>query len=205
MKKYDGGKILDRFDASAGDRDVVVERWDQLSDDGLGPPPGTSEVAWKTIHSPAVIVVRVTSVEGYLAEGGTWIDSRITGTVTQLLKDSRTSKLQLNSPVTFVTSGGIIEIGDSSLEALTRTRQFRTKPFRTNGEYLIFLQARPADVLVAHPETSFEVAGNQLRPIRPTPGGRQKRLTDLGVDAVAAEAAASRDLQSPFIKKDRVR
>lgn len=203
MKKFDGGKILAKFDADAGDRDVVVERWDQLSDDGLGPPPGTSEVAWRTIYSPVVIVLRVTSVESYLSEGETWIESRVTGNVTQLLKDSRSVKLRLNAPVTFVASGGRIKIGDNVLQALTRTRQSRTAEFSVGADYLIFFRTLPGEVLFAHPENAFQLAGNRLLPMRPTPGGRQKRVVDLGADAVIAEASASRDLKSPLVKKER--
>ncbi len=197
MKRYDQGRrIVDRFDATAGDRDVVVERWEN-DGEGEGPPPGISDVAWRTIFSPVVMVVRVHSVEGQVTEDGTWIESRVTSTVIQLLKNSTPANLQTNSPVSFVTSGGALKVGNNLLEARTRTQRYRTKPFRADGVYLVFALRRPGDILYAHPEIAYEIVGNRLRALRETRGGLARRIGDAGADAVIAEAMASRGLQAP--------
>lgn len=201
MKRFDSEKkIIDRFDASAGDRDVVVERWEN-DGESVGPPPGVSDVAWRTIYSPVVMIVRVTAIEGYLAEDGMWIESRMTGTVTQLLKNATPANLELNSPVFFTASGGTITTGSHSIEALPRTARGRDKQFRKNGDYLIFTVKRPGDVLFAHPHASYEIVGKQLRALRESQGGIHKSIADAGADAVIAEALASRALLPPPRRK----
>lgn len=160
MKRFQfGKKIVESFDASAGDRDVVVERWEN-DGEGEGPPPGVSDVAWRTIFSPVVMVVRVNSIQGYVTEDGTWIESLITGTVIRLLKNSTPTDLQVDAPVSFVTSGGQIRVDDYVLQAVTRTALYRTKELRINGEYLVFAVKRAGGTLYAHqklPTKSSEI------------------------------------------------
>ena len=199
MKRFEEGrKIVDRFDARAGDRDVVVERWED--DHAEGPPLGYSPVAWQTIFSPVVMVVKVTSVEGYLTEDETWINSRVTATVTQLLKNATSADLRLNSEVTFVTDGGAIKTGSHVLEAISRSGTKRAEQFRKNRDYLIFTVNRPGNLLYAYPPTSFEIVGKELRPLRGPTGNFYKAFVEAGADAVIAEASASRNLQAPVRK-----
>lgn len=203
MKRFDPGKkIVDRFDAAAGDRDVVVERWEDDGGETDGTPPGLTDVAWRTILSPVVMVVKVTSVEGRLAEDGNWIESLVTGTITQLLKNATPATLQLNSPVSFLISGGTIKTGTNVLEAINRAGNQRDKPFRENGEYLIFTVQRPGDTLYTHATTSYEIVGRQLRPLR-----ERGATFSIGAsaDAIITGAAASRNLEAPVRRKKGVK
>jgi hypothetical protein len=194
MKRFERGKkISEQFDAAAGDRDVVVERWER-DEDAAAPPPGVTDVAWRTIHSAAVAVVTVESVEGFLTENDTWIDSTVTGTVSELIKDVRQTPLQLNGRVSFVTPGGTLKVGDNTLQAITRSAAFRTQEFREGRRYLVFLIERQGGTLFAHPASAFEIVGPKLRPIRPSLGGATKRIADADSDAVIAEAIANRNV-----------
>jgi hypothetical protein len=205
MKRFEHGrKIVDRFDARAGDRDVVVERWEN-EEEGEGPPPGISDVAWRTMHSPVAMVVRVTAVEGYVTPDGTWIESRVTGTLVQLLKNATPARLEPNTSVTFATSGGTIRVGAESLEAVSRTARHRTGQFKKNGDYIVFTVNRPGYNLYVHQAAAFEITGNKLRPLRESQGGIHKRIAEAGADAVVAEAIASRNLQAPSRKRGGAR
>lgn len=189
-----GKKIVDHFDAGAGDRDVVVERW--IVDGGVvGPPPGTSWTAWKTMYSPVVFVVRVNDIKGYVTEDGSWIESLITGTVTRVLKDATQADMRVDAPVSCVTSDGRLEIDGSVLQTVTRTGQHRTREFRVNGEYLVFATVRSGGAFFAPPSSTFEIVGNRLHVLRDN--GWAELIAAADADEVCDEVISSAGLQAP--------
>ena len=129
------------------DDEVVVFR-EEINKAVLSPDPSAQEViedASKAAELVAVVDIR--RVEPTLVLQGTWIHTRLTVTVRELIKPSTTRSLSRGSVLAMEVSGGELRIGKVLVKALP------ILPFKSGEQYLVFLvpNARLEALDTTHP------------------------------------------------------
>ncbi len=124
------------------DQVVIINR--QMEGARFRPEPSARQrIEYQVRISDCLVVIDVDEVAGILAEGGTWVDTRIVGTISDVLM-ARKQPLSRGQRLEFHASGGEIRIGTVLVKAWDRPK---VQPYK---RYLVFLQLMP-DTGISYP------------------------------------------------------
>lgn len=188
-----GKRIVDYLEP--GEADVVVERFDFPPDYVL--PPGFSQLGWATVLRPVALTVSLDRVGGAVTADQTWIESTLTGTVVQVLKNSSPVRLSPGSPVALVALDGVIAVGSRRVEARGHGR----KAFE-RGTYLVLASVRESDgALLTSARGAFRIDGKALEPMI---GAEESIVDHKDAERAIDEVFRHAQVQNPFERR-RVR
>jgi hypothetical protein len=109
------------------------------------------------VRADVVAVVDVERIDALLASKDAWIQTRLTGTISRILRINKGRRFRLGQHVDARVSGGELAIGQVTVRA-TDSRPFISSGLREHRSYLLFL-TQDGDVLDAlHPPVLVENA-----------------------------------------------
>ena len=176
---YTGRPIADRLQAD--DQIVTVAR-EVGGVEMAGKASLRNAIEYKVRMSDIVVTLDVSEAGGVLVEAGAWIDTRVAGTVREVLM-ARKPPLSVGERIEFHVFGGEIQIGTVLVKAWKRPNIVSRK------RYLVFLETMP-DTRIAYPTYGpFLIEkGRVQRQSRSQLGpGIQEPLNDQPVARIAAE------------------
>jgi hypothetical protein len=152
-----------------GDKSVRVVR--SVFPPITGPEPNPArEVEALTTMAEAVAQVRVIQKDGAFTADRDWIDSRVTVTVTDLLKESASVPLQTGSRLSFSERGGSLTLQGTLITAIVPWEI----PTAIGSDYLVFLESVVGEVWTTlGPVFTFEIVNgraNRLSRVHPPVG-----------------------------------
>jgi hypothetical protein len=138
-----------------GDETLVVEsrRSRPLT---VLPPTGVPQVDWLVKVSDSVLVVTVDDVDARLTDNESWIKSRVTATVGEVLKAPASRPVQPGERVGFEQDGGQLVVAGKLVKA---TVPWAT-PVEPFGRYLVFASVnKKTKELVFDNSSMYEITG----------------------------------------------
>ena len=126
------GKLLQEV-VLPGEKAVVVVSKRSRPHEVL-PPKNTSAVDWLTRISDTVFVVFVQAIEPRLTADETWITSRVTLSVAEVLKDAPARPIRMGESVSFEQDGGTLAIDGTKVSAVVPW----ASAVQESGRYLVF-------------------------------------------------------------------
>lgn len=173
------GKLLQEV-VLPGEKAVVVVSKRSRPHEVL-PPKNTPAVDWMTRISDSVFVVFVQAIEPKLTHDETWITSRVTLSVAEVLKDSPVRPIRPGESVSFEQDGGTLAIDGTMVSAVVPW----ARPVQESRKYLVFAAVdKSTKELIFDNASSYEI----------TPTGRLRKLLTAGPHPDQLEKATEEEV-----------
>jgi len=165
-------RIVDRL--MSEDRSVVISR--RLEPEPIGSPQDWHEVLREVVsRSDIVVMIEERAVDCVLSEGGSWIDTRIRGTVGKVLRQAQARKVATGSDLEVHMSGGELMVGKVRVVARDPSAAVEINQVPTGGVLLLFLRDYSNTWYPMHPPLivnsvtkypwRYEVANQPINPL----------------------------------------
>jgi len=144
------------------------------------------------VRADLVAVIHVTSLQGFLSQHDTWVSTRLTGTVREVIRERKAGEFQGGQRLEAVLSGGEVVIGN------VRVQLGDPQPLPLHQSSLLFLHRREGSLAVDHLPVVIEKGKlryprrQQLPPeLKDVPANAIQGLTLAVVRRVVKEATTS--------------
>ena len=151
-------------------------------------PPGALLTMMADL-SDAILIIRVEGKKPELTERQNWIRSLVSARVERVVKPISELSLSQGSRIAFWESGGIMQIGHTTVEAVLPW----AIPYAVGKRYLVFVNVTEEGQFILGPSSSYEdVSGlsTARRLMTPNPSGDGDEIEHLGLDGAAAQIEA---------------